>query len=1018
MLIDIPDARAEADGPLAPGIRNFLLSGNRAITVMPMLRGKDAIGVISVTRAVPGLLSDKQLSILHTFADQAVIAIENVRLFNETREALEQQTATAEILKVISESPTDVQPVFDAIVASCTRLLACNHATLRLVKGDHAEFAASNSTIGGKTVVESPMSIHDDSMPVSHAVARREVVQIPDTSAEGVSVQMKQRGEQRGFRSLMVAPLLRDNDVIGTINVHRATPGRFTEKEVALLETFASQAVIAIANVRLFNETREALEQQKASGEVLSVISNSIADAQPVFEKIVESCERLFPGGKIGLNLIGPDGLVHAGAYGNFPGAAKLRKEHFPHPAAGSATGAAIDAGGVIHFPDALGDPDVPPFARSGAEAVGFRAFIAAPLLSEGRGLGAIFVGRGAVGSFTEKEIALLRTFADQAVIAIQNARLFNETKEALERQTATSGILEVMSGSPTDVQPVFDAIVKSGARLFSGAGVAIALPDAGQVRLASIADEDPERCARWAASYPFPLTRDYMHATAILDRRVIDVPDALDPPAQWAAGIENFVRTGYRAITIIPMMRGNTDFGTVSVVRMAPGPLTDKQYAILKTFADQAVIAIENVRLFNETKEALEQQRASGEVLSAISESIADTEPVFEKILESCERLFAVRQVGINRVGEDGKVHLAAFHGPGREMLDRIFPLSLEGDSGSSICLRERRVVHYPDAQEGADVPSTTRQSCIATGFRSILFAPMLWEGRGIGVLFMGRDRVAPFTEKEIAQFKTFADQAVIAMQNARMFNETREALEQQTALSEILGVISSSPTDVIPMLHAVAERAGKLCDADVSNVLLVEGEAQRLASNYVKDGVANPFAGQGPMVLSLSRGSVSGRAIIDRTAVNVLDMGEAPEDEYPVGREVSQRFGVRTVFGTPLMREGRAIGAIVLVRMRKQAYSDKQIALVRTFADQAAIGIANVRLFNETKEALDQQTASAEVLRVISSSLADAKPVFEMILQSWSGLLACRHDGDHDSGRGGKRLEPWRIPRTRRRR
>jgi len=263
-LIDVPDAEAELDGPLAVGVRNFLTSGNRAITVMPMICGDIAIGAVSVIRAAPGQLSEKELAILKTFSNQAVIAIENMRLFNETKEALERQTATAEILKVISSSPTNVRPVFDAIVESCTRLLGCNHSTLRVVRGDQAEFAASTSTLGGKNVVESSMSIHDDSWPTSQAVLRRQVVQIPDTFAEGVSVRMRERGEQRGFRALMIAPMLRDNDVIGTINVHRATPGRFAEKEVALLETFASQAVIAIENVRLFHELQEKNAQIEA----------------------------------------------------------------------------------------------------------------------------------------------------------------------------------------------------------------------------------------------------------------------------------------------------------------------------------------------------------------------------------------------------------------------------------------------------------------------------------------------------------------------------------------------------------------------------------------------------------------------------------------------------------------------------------------------------------------------------------------------------------------------------------
>src|SRR5690242_8283041 len=190
---------------------------------------------------------------------------------------------------------------------------------------------------------------------------------------------------------------------------------------------------------RLTRERDEALEQQRASAEVLNVISNSVSDAEPVFEKIVESCERIFATSRIGLNLIGPDGLVHAGAYGNFPGAENLRRENFPHPVPGSATGAAISAGSPIQYADALSGPDVPQYGRRAAKILGLRAFLMAPLLSEGRGLGAIFVGRETIGSFSDKEVALLKTFAAQAVIAIENTRLLRELRQSTDQLKAQS---------------------------------------------------------------------------------------------------------------------------------------------------------------------------------------------------------------------------------------------------------------------------------------------------------------------------------------------------------------------------------------------------------------------------------------------------------------------------------------------------------------------------------------------------------------------------------------------------
>jgi PAS domain S-box-containing protein len=394
-------------------------------------------------------------------------------------------------------------------------------------------------------------------------------------------------------------------------------------------------------------------------------------------------------------------------------------------------------------------------------------------LLDCGRGVrnaeGRVIRIVGALSDITQRKLA---------EIELRRAR--DEAERALAEQTATADILRVISSSPTDVQPVFDAIVRSGLKLFSDAAIAVVLPDGDKVRGAAIAEWDAERAAAWTARFPFPLNRDYMHGASILDHRLIDIPDAQQPQAEFRPGIKNFLASGFRAITIMPMMRGDTAIGAISVVRLKAGPLTAKQLALLRTFADQAVIAIEHVRLFNEIRESLEQQQASGEVLSVISSSIADTAPVFDKILDSCERLFAGRIVGLNLVGDDGMLHMGAFHGAYREDFARTFPYPATAESGSGLSIVERRVVHFPDAEHGADVPAKTRHGCKTLGIKSVIFAPILWEGRGVGAMFVGRDHVSSFSDKEIALLKTFAGQAAIAIENVRLFNEIQQKSRQ----------------------------------------------------------------------------------------------------------------------------------------------------------------------------------------------------------------------------------------------
>jgi PAS domain S-box-containing protein len=752
----------------------------RSALSVPMMRDGRLIGVITLWRNEVRPFTDRQIALVETFANQAVIAIENVRLFNETREALEQQTATAEILRVMASSPDNVQPVFDAIVRSAVRLCEGLHCSLFRLEGGLQHFVAHH---GVEDAVLAHLRARYPRPPTpltlgGRALLERATVHVEDVRVDPRFPESQVITDLAGYRAVLAVPMLKEGEAVGLIFVVRREARSFSEKQVKLLQTFADEAVIAIENVRLFNETRESLEQQKASGEVLSVISSSIADTAPVFDKILESCERLFAGRIVGLNLVREDGMLHIGAY---HGAHREEFERiFPIPLnPESGSGLSILERRVVHYPDTEHGEGVPERTRKGCKAIGIKSAIFAPLLWEGRGMGAIFVGRDHVSSFSEKEIALLKTFADQAAIAIENVRLFNETKEALERQTATAGILRVISGSPTDTQPVFEEIVQSGLKLFSGAAISIALPDGDRVRAAAVAESDPQQATAWRSRFPFPLTREYMHGLAILERRVVDIPDVRSAPERLAPGASNFLASGYRAITIMPMMRGDTAIGALSVVRLAPGPLTDKQLAVLKTFADQATIAIENVRLFNETK----------------------------------------------------------------------------------------------------------------------------------------------------------------------------EALEQQTAISEILRAISGSPGEVAPMLEAVAERAVKLCESGEAGIFLQEGDHFRFAAGCQTGSTFRPGE-----TIRITRGSVLGRALIDREVVHVVDLAAAPMEEYPLAREYQKRFGHRSIIAVPLMREDRAIGVIGLWRFEVRPFSDKHIALVRTFADQAAIAIENVRLFREIQEKSQQ--------------------------------------------------------------
>ena len=970
-------------------------AGHRTFLAVPLIRQDRAIGLTVMRRQEVRPFTDKQIKLLETFAAQAVIAIENVRLFNETKEALEQQTVISGILRAISASPTDTQPVFDAIVQSGVRLFGGMNMSLRLVKGDHSELVASTLPLDG-TGDTNPVPLADDRANTSRAILRREVVQIPDiqVAEEWVGDYVKQRAAQRGWRASLNAPLLRENSAIGTILVTRATPGPFTDKQIALLQTFASQAVIAIENVRLFNETKEALEQQTAMSEILRVISSSPTDLQPVFDTILENAARLCDAHMANLRLYEGDRFRSVAQRGITPEFAKWLAEeshkHSPQPE--GAVGRMIAEKRPIHVLDRRESPTYlgghPPTVAL-VDLGGVRTFLAVPMLKEGRVVGAISVHRPEVRAFTQKQIDLVSTFASQAVIAIENVRLFKELQarnvevtEALEQQTATADILKVISGSPTDTQPVFDAVAESAARLCAADDVVIRLVEGNDHR--AVAHHGPIPVIP-----PAVLTRASVSGRAILDATTVNVPDVTEAHAREEYPESTFTPE-VRSYLAVPLIREGRAIGVILPRRLEVRPFTDKQIKLLETFAAQAVIAIENVRLFNETKEALEQQTVISEILRVIGSSPTDTQPVFDAIVQSGVRLFG----GMN-------MSLRLVKGDHSELMASTLPLDGTGDTNPvpladdrtamSRAILRREVVQIPDIQVAEEwVGDYVKQRAAQRGWRASLHAPLLRENSAIGTILVTRSTPGPFTDKQVALLKTFADQAVIAIENVRLFKELQarnaevtEALQQQTATSEILRVISSSPTDVQPVFDAIAESAAHLCDANDVVIRRVEGDAMLPVAHFGSVPVS-------ARVRPLSRRIMVGRAILEGRTIHVPDCTDPrAREEYPDSNFAnSDGTALRTMLAAPLLREGSGIGAILIRREHAQPFSDKQIKLLETFAAQAVIAIENVRLFNETKEALERQTATSEILRVISSSPTDIQPVFDAILENATRL------------------------------
>ncbi|MFT4730140.1 MAG: GAF domain-containing protein, partial [Granulosicoccus sp.] len=748
--------------------------------------------------------------------------------------------------------------------------------------------------------------------------------------------------------------------------------------------------------------------QAEAVAKILQLINKTKDDSQPVFDAILEYAATLCGAPMASLNVI-QDNRKHAlmvAHWGQELRSLAVGKTLWPLDSLIAIT-TSMREGRVMQVDDLAatqlyGEEQV---TRTGVvDLEGVRTFLSVPVMKDSTCIGSIALYRCEVKPFTRDHIALVENFAVQVAIVIETVRQFREIQIRFQREVATSDVLTVISQTEHDEAPVFRAILEKAQAICNApmSGLILATAqDKAQTLAAHI--NIPTAAVKLFEEGQMKVDPELSYAARCVIQGKLIAFDDMAQSDLYAAGspvVRSMVdNSGIRSVLFVPLIKDSAAIGLITLFRYDVDPFTENEIAIVETFAAQAIIAIENTRLFKETQEALEQQTTTAEVLKVISQSAFDLPAVLQALIEAAAELCdASICILFNRIGDE--LLFGANVGCSPKMIDFHFrnPHKCDRSNIAGRVVLDGKTHHVHDILLDNDF--ATPQSVELGGWRSIIAVPLIRDGEVIAVLDLARPKAGPFTPRQIELVETFADQAVIAINNARLFEEVQqrtaevtESLEYQTATSEVLEVISRSPNEVQPVLDSILEVIVRICRPRTALVALLNNETGWLdvAAMYNPNEAMEKIL-TGMKSFEVGMGTVTGRAALFGKTVCVENIEEDPDYTW---QEAMYAGGFMSSFGVPLIKNGITVGVISMSYAKVAEFSKKQVALAETFASQAVIAISNTRLFTEVQQrtaeltqALEYQTATSEVLDVISRSPNELQPVLDSILDVASRL------------------------------